>query len=346
MLPRAKRWIVLRVLATMVAVLVLAGVVYEQIGRSRDRRRFPQVGRSVDIGGRTLNLYCTGEGAPAVILESAPHTAGYEWMRVQPEIARFTRVCWYDRAGYGWSDPGPFPRTNAAVARDLHALLRAAAIPPPYVLVGRAGTSYHVRAYIHLFPAEVAGVVLVDAANPDQFVYEPKFMKGLMAQAPHPLQRLGCALLPVMSRIGLIRLLVGHGRFWSRVPPDWMQADEWVRLQTLSYQPTAVAEEAGEECYLNENASEVRAAGGLGDRPLIVLTSGKPFQSPDPAQERATAAYNELWVHQLQPELARLSNRGRQVIVPDGNFGIPFETPQALVQAVRDVVEEIDSARH
>ena len=95
MLSRAKRWVevVLRVLVILVAVLVLAGVVCEQIGRSRDRMRFPQVGRSIDIGGRTLNLYCTGEGAPAVVLESAPHTAGYEWMRVQPGIARFTRVC-------------------------------------------------------------------------------------------------------------------------------------------------------------------------------------------------------------------------------------------------------------
>jgi pimeloyl-ACP methyl ester carboxylesterase len=343
MLPRVKRRVrvVLKVLVILLAVLCLGGTVYEQIGRWRDRKRFPQLGRSVDIGGRTLNLYCTGEGAPAVILESGPHTAGYGWMRVQPGIARFTRACWYDRAGYGWSDPGPFPRTNAAVAKDLHSLLRAAAIPPPYVLVGHAGSGYHVRAYNNLFPKEVAGVVLVDAANPDQFAYEPKFMKGPVARIPRPLQRLGCALLPVMSRIGLIRLLVQHARLWSRLPPDWMSADDWVRLQMLSYQPTAVVEETGEGCYLGENASEVRAARSLGDRPLIVLTSGKPFDAPDPAKEKETAAFNEVWVHQLQPELARLSTRGRQVIVPDGNFGIPNEAPEALVQAVREVVQEI-----
>src|SRR5713226_4451988 len=109
MLTGAKRWIKLvsKLLLVAVAVLFVAGVVYEQIGRSRDRKRFPQIGQSVDIGGRTINLYCMGEGSPAVILEMSPHTAGYGWNRVQSGIAQFTRACWYDRAGYGWSDPSP-----------------------------------------------------------------------------------------------------------------------------------------------------------------------------------------------------------------------------------------------
>src|SRR5437870_3042032 len=108
---------------TVIAAIV-AGAVYERVARREDRKRFPQIGRSVDIGGRTLNIYCSGEGQPAVILESGPPLPGYSWAFVQRKIAKFTRACWYDRAGYGWSDPGPNPRDGAAIAKDLHELLR------------------------------------------------------------------------------------------------------------------------------------------------------------------------------------------------------------------------------
>lgn len=94
-------------LALACVALILAGVIYEQAGEWRDRKRYPQIGHSIDIGGRTLNLYCSGEGTPAVIFESGGHTAGYSWIAIQPEVSRFARACWYDRAGSGWSDPGP-----------------------------------------------------------------------------------------------------------------------------------------------------------------------------------------------------------------------------------------------
>ena len=134
-----------RVLAFMIAVIVVAGVIYEQIGRRIDRRRYPQIGRSVDIGGRALNIFCSGEGSPAVIFDSGGHTAGFSWIDIQPEIAKQTRACWYDRAGYGWSDPPPSPLDFKAIAGDLHALLRAANVPPPYVLVGATAATFHVR---------------------------------------------------------------------------------------------------------------------------------------------------------------------------------------------------------
>jgi len=120
-LMRRARWLLFSF-----AALAFIGIVYERVGEWRDRKRYPQIGSSVDIGGRTLNLYCSGEGSPTVIFESAGHTAGYSWIAIQPEVAKFTRACWYDRAGYGWSDPGPSPRTFAAIANDLHALLTAA----------------------------------------------------------------------------------------------------------------------------------------------------------------------------------------------------------------------------
>ena len=109
-------------------------------------------------------------------------------------------------------------------------------------------------------------------------------------------------------------------------------------------QPTALAAAAG--CTLEDNVAQVRAAGNLEDRPLIVLTSPKQFDYDDPAQTKEASVFFEIWVHQLQPQLAHLSTRGRQVVVPDASFGIPYEEPEAVVQAVREVVTEVRAARH
>ncbi len=128
-------------------LLVTAGFSYEQFGEWRDQHRFPQVGRSVDIGGRSLNLYCSGSGSPAVVMDSGAGAPGYGWKLVEPGIAKLTRACWYDRAGYGWSDPAPRTRTAADIAEDLHKLLHAAGIPPPYVLVGHSLGGFHVRVF-------------------------------------------------------------------------------------------------------------------------------------------------------------------------------------------------------
>src|SRR5438046_5773516 len=99
-------------LGSVVLITGLTGAMHEQVAERRDRERLPQIGRSVDIGGRSLNIFCSGEGSPAVILESGAGDPGDAWSEIQPEIAKFTEACWFDRAGEGWSDPGPFPRTS------------------------------------------------------------------------------------------------------------------------------------------------------------------------------------------------------------------------------------------
>src|SRR5271157_2059601 len=128
---RSAAFVVLAVLAA-----IAAGVVYERAERREDDKRLPRVGQAVDIGARSLNIYCSGEGGPAVILSAAAPFSGYSWIAAQRKIAKFTQACWYDRAGFGWSDPGPDPRDSTASAQDLHELLRRAGIAPPYILVG------------------------------------------------------------------------------------------------------------------------------------------------------------------------------------------------------------------
>ena len=128
---------------------------------------FNRVGQAWDIGGRRkLNLSCAGEGSPTVILDSDFAVAGLTWAAIQREIAPFTRACWYDRAGSGPSDPGPFPNHSDSVARDLHRLLATAGVRPPYVLVGDHFSAFHSRVYRGYYPQEVAGMsASVDPMN-------------------------------------------------------------------------------------------------------------------------------------------------------------------------------------
>jgi len=134
-----RKWIgkISCMLLTLMLVALLWGFAYEQIGRARGASHLPpRVGQAVDIGGRTLNLYCSGEGAPTVVLEAGGNEPGYAWTSIQTKLANVTRACWYDRAGVGWSDPPLSPRTSATVISDLHELLSRAGVLPPYVLVG------------------------------------------------------------------------------------------------------------------------------------------------------------------------------------------------------------------
>lgn len=118
--------------------------------------------RLVDVGGRRLNVICTGAGSPTVILEAGLVADSTAWRLVQPAISRTTRVCSYERAGLGFSDPAPAPRDAAAIVRDLHALLRGAGIAPPYVLVGWSSGGLYTRLYQYRYPEEVVGLVEVD----------------------------------------------------------------------------------------------------------------------------------------------------------------------------------------
>src|SRR5262249_51721015 len=133
---------ILKPIALGLITLVIAGFLYERFGDWRDRRRYPQIGRSYDIGGRSLNLFCSGEGSPTAIFISNWGDPGFSWMAIQREVAKFTRACWYDRAGYGWSDPGPFPHHSDLIAQDLQALLKAAQVDPPYIVVGHSLGSF------------------------------------------------------------------------------------------------------------------------------------------------------------------------------------------------------------
>lgn len=343
-----------RIAMSLLLVLILiaiAGYFYEQEGRWLDRNHLYRIGKAVDIGGRMLNIDCQGAGAPAVILEAGGNNGGYGGRAVQDGLKTTTTVCWYDRAGEGWSDPIPFARTSSIVVDDLHELLRRADVPPgPYVLVGSSIGGEYVRIFTAKYPAQVAGVVLVDSTSPDQ--REPAALRSPASRASPAVRRIACALLPVAKEFGVIRFLTRNAPV--DVPPEWHE-DASAAAKSLRAQRTMAAEtEATQGCAatnggavnpeLGSGDPEVdtaaRNAGPLGDRPLVVLTAGKFWQPDDPAVAKELAAYHDVWVHQLQADLARLSSHGTQ-IVDDKSAHDFSEDPDAVVQAVKGVVLEL-----
>lgn len=324
----------LKILFVLVLVAVIAGSIYEQIGERRDRQLLPQVGRSVDIGGRSLNIFCSGEGRPAVIFDSGNDSPGYAWSDIQPEVAKLTRACWFDRAGYGWSDPGPFPTTSAASSKDLHELLHRAGIPAPYILVGHSLGGLNARVYNGMYPSDVAGAVLVDAAHEDEPRRAPPAMLGRTVSRAwwHPIWIVG----QLARRVGLLRLMRPH----VTLPADPAARTREEIVQALRVQPKTIATQFDPSAP--DSYAEAERAGGFGDRPLIVLTRGRVSMPPNPTDvDRQLAAYELVWQHEIQPKLARLSTRGRQVIVAQSGHDIPDEAPDAVIAAVRELLGDV-----
>lgn len=349
-----------RVLQGLGLIFLLAAVLgftYEEIGRRQDSLHPFRIGRPVDIGSRTLNIDCSGSGGPAVILESGGGGyGGYGWRVVQSEVAKFTSVCWYDRAGEGWSDPAPTARNSATIVHDLHGLLQRAPVPGPYVLVGHSIGGEYVRIFTAKFPSEVAGVVLVDSTHPDQ--REPPVMLSPISRLPTLPRRLLCSALPLLERLGVIRVLMRNAAVY--VPPQFRSEQNAAARAMRDQRVKAFETEAAQGCAATDGGAirpdkgsgnpevdqAARSAGNLGDRPLVVLTAGKYWKSDDPLAAQQIEEFHKTWVNQLQPELARLSAEGKQIVVQNSDHGIPEEAPEAVVAAIREVVMEVRKRPH
>jgi pimeloyl-ACP methyl ester carboxylesterase len=201
-----------RTLAALVGLIVVLGLVgasYEAIAAAGDAQRYPAPGQLVDVGGFRLHIQCVGEGSPTVVLDAGLSGSSLDWSLIQPELGHTTRVCAYDRAGMGWSDPGPQPRTPRQIADELHTLLTNAGIAGPYVLVGHSLAGKNVRLFALSHPDQVAGMVLVDArgeyvdANTAPAEVQT-FQQALATQA---------LLYRVAHSVGLVRLIGAN--FWG-----------------------------------------------------------------------------------------------------------------------------------
>lgn len=307
----------------LLATLMALGAIYQAIATARDARAFPPPGQLVDVGGYKLHIHCLGTGAPTVITENGLGGSSPDWRLVQPAVSQQTRICSYDRAGSGWSETGSAPRTSQQIAAELHTLLVKAHVLGPYVLVGHSAGGMHVQLYASQYPDEVAGLVLVDPTPAQAMLhFSPE-------QQRRVLPNLGqFRLLQIMEFLGLLRILPLFNDPVLATLPTTTQAQ--IRAHRL--QSGAMATLAAEAESIETSIQQTAAATPLSaDRPLFVVwhdIPAEPVELEAPARAAITA-------------LVQQSANGKLVVAEKSGHLIPFERPDVVIEAIRQVVEAV-----
>jgi pimeloyl-ACP methyl ester carboxylesterase len=248
---------VAKILLVVITLCALAGATYQGVATALERRRFPLPGRLVDIGGRQLHMYCTGEGTPTVVLEAGATSLSVAWALVQPEVARATRVCSYDRAGLGWSEAGDRPFNPMAVPDDLRRLLDASGERAPHIVVGHGLGAAYARLFAGRYADQVAALILVD----------PPTAAGRLGDGP--LTRV-TSVTPWLARTGLLRAVGASDDATFGLPDDSRGP-----MRSFLYRPDHLTR-AGREIADADQALSVEAQGALGSPPQVVVLKRTP----------------------------------------------------------------------
>jgi pimeloyl-ACP methyl ester carboxylesterase len=324
---------------------ILLGVVYQILGTLKDAKLYPPPGRLVDLGTHHLHLLESGRGSPTILLEAGLMSTVLSWTDLQRTLAKSFRVVSYDRAGLGWSDFGPMPRTAGRIVDELHALLERAAIPPPYVLVGHSFGGLTMPLFAARFPGEVAGMVLVDPVAPAE--WNPP------SEHDRRLTRIGatvCRRAAFLARFGLIRFVAfllttaakkfgGHlVRLISRGTPadsgsvssPWfsaLPANERAMAAVFWVQPKFALTIASQLENLPVSAAEVAQFASVSDKPAIILSART-------APERRRIEHASM---------AERLPQGEHVLAGNSNHWIMQEDPELVIRAIEKVAKHMEN---
>lgn len=332
--------VILAVVA-IIALLLVAGWLYQQAGTARYRKRHPAPGELINLNGCALHLLSRGEGSPAVIFESGLMSTVLSWAEIQPEIAKSTRAVCYDRAGLGWSDPGPAPRDADQIVKELHQLLDLAHIPPPYVLVGHSFGGFTTRLFAARYPDEVVGLVLIDPVvpgewNPPNDHNQKRIRTGAkILRRATAFSRVGAIrFVSFLLRTGvksiaepLVRLLSrgapkGDGTsssplFWNLPPSERAMAPVfWV-------QPKFTETIAEQLENFPKSAAQVAVAEKLKDMPVTVISAANT-----PADRKIQHV-----------SITRLSASGTHLTATRSGHWVMTDEPELVLQAIHEMIE-------
>ncbi len=339
--------------AVVISAVMISGSSGQQLasgGSSPTDILYAQPGQLVSVNGFRLNLYCIGSGSPTVVFDSGWEDWAPAWSKVQPEVAKWTRACSYDRAGAGFSDPGPMPRTSVRIAEELRTALHHAGIAAPYILVGHSFGGDNVRTFADLYMREVAGLVLVDADSDD---VGPKAMQEDQHRGD----------VNILSQLRDCRNAIAEHKPLPALPsrpgqPQRTCAQQFFRgLPEVAWSPElnaklleiAETKVAMYDAYLSEmeqtpsdEAYLQQHSRSFGSRPIRVLTSGnhgvghlerKPPDTPEHLKyEQETTMAQARWLG--------LSSNAKQIFARNSSEYIQLDEPETVVNAIREVYDQ------
>jgi pimeloyl-ACP methyl ester carboxylesterase len=318
--------VLLGILALLIGLVGL-GAGYEAVMASGDAARYPAPGQLVDVGGYRMHIACMGAGSPTVVLNSGAGGFSAEWSLVQPKLAKTTRVCAFDRAGLGWSEPGPEPRSPAHIADELHTLLTNAGIDGPIVLVAHSAGGKHARLYAQRHPERVAGIVLVDARS--EYVDDHQSAEQVAADRA---ELVGFqSQVATLARFGVIRLIWSWG--WPKALPVAANLAPETRqlIGVVQARPQHVSTSIDEtDAARLDNAALWNAR--LGSTPLVVLEAGQMMQQ------------RPSW-RESQDYQAGLSTNSRLIVAEGSDHSIHWDQPNLVMDAVRTVLAAAQTGR-
>jgi len=326
---KTKLFRIIFIVILVILILILGTGIAGAIAKSNLAKQYPAPGQLVNVGGYKMHINCTGQGSPTVILEAGMGNYSLFWAYVQPEVARYTRVCSYDRAGYGWSEVSPHPRIANAEVEELHTLLVNANIQGPYVLVGHSLGGMLMRVYAHNYPDEVDGMVLVDSYHEQRPIRNPELTK-LNQDASGQFRMFG-----LLSSTGLMALAP------QTIPNPGLHDDTYAQLQAITATTGYFKMFLAELNAVEASSAEVRALNltSLGNMPLIVLSAGNLGSIPSLSNAENQHLLEEMQAQ--QSELAALSSNSKQIIAEQSGHNIQLDQPDLVIESIREMLDAI-----
>lgn len=265
----------------------------------------PAPGERFDLGGYQVHIYCQGEGSPTVIVDAGLGDDSTDWLPVQSGVSANSRICVFDRPGYGWSDFGPQPRNSMRIAFELETLLARAEIKPPYIMVGHSFGGYNIRVFTANHPEQVQGMVLVDASHEDQY------------------ERFQISLPQNYNRRSNILIL-------PKTPGGEAHMNKPQVLRERAFHAARA-----EISSLSDSARQVQQHRKLPNIPLVIVSRGKPEWFGDLSQQTREKTWTDL-----QQELYLLSTKSQHVFANESGHDIPQYQPQIIIDAINNVIEQ------
>jgi pimeloyl-ACP methyl ester carboxylesterase len=344
----------LLVLCALLVALPVLGFSYETIMAVVEARRFPPPGKLITVDGHQMHINCTGEGSPTVVMDAGLGGWSLDWSTIQPELAQFTRVCSYDRAGLGWSKPSTEPHDAQHAVHDLHSLLANSGEIGPFVLVGHSNGGLRVLLYAHTYPQAVAGVVLVDptprATDAERVAFlsltEQAEYLALLQGVKTDLETGGFdffGLMQVLRPFGIPRLLTDT--LLQGSPYQHLRAEVQPGFRFGVNGRARLATNSAETEQRQTSIDQVRAIPSLGAIPLAVLTSTKLasfYSDPLPAEPSGRLlelVQKSVWEAEI--EMSRLSANSTIAPIERSGHYIQFDRPDAVIQAVQHMVQSL-----